>query len=418
MFLEKDYLNRKEDVENITKIINNMRTLKEFNSFAINGSWGTGKTFLINMLKESLGSEYLFIIYDAWQNNYFDEPLIGLLDCLMKNLNKDFINNNLLNKCRDIISSCLYILDTIIYSFCKIKPFETLKGVLKYEENKKKTPSFNTHAKIQEAKSKTIELLRKLSEDIPIIIVVDELDRCSPEYALKVLERVHHIKQDDSQIISVYCVDKRQLEKIVKSLYPNEYNSNDTSKLENDNIVDGYLRKIIDFKYELNYGEMEDVLKIIPDEILELFLPEYSHVCLKDQQFIELISDIISDVGVRAFKKILETCFLIHRLSFSENKYPKDLLAFEIFSVYCGMKNNENHRNMLINEYLKGRYVGNNYDHVIVDDLKSLIGYIYERNIKKRILLFTNGYSRLINTPSYIPLFLNSFVPFIGKIKV
>lgn len=45
MFTEKDCLNRTKDIEAISNIINSMNTLKEYGSFALNGGWGTGKTY-------------------------------------------------------------------------------------------------------------------------------------------------------------------------------------------------------------------------------------------------------------------------------------------------------------------------------------------------------------------------------------
>lgn len=45
--------------------------------------------------------------------------------------------------------------------------------------------------------SKTIEKIREnikeIAKERTIVLVVDELDRCIPHYAIKVLERLHHI---------------------------------------------------------------------------------------------------------------------------------------------------------------------------------------------------------------------------------
>ena len=35
--------------------------------------------------------------------------------------------------------------------------------------------------------------LKAQSKEVTIIVVVDELDRCLPEYAIKVLERLHNL---------------------------------------------------------------------------------------------------------------------------------------------------------------------------------------------------------------------------------
>mgnify|MGYP003533024634 FL=1 len=45
--------------------------------------------------------------------------------------------------------------------------------------------------------------------------MVDELDRCLPEYSIKVLERLHHLTENTDNVITVLSMDKSQLEKSV-----------------------------------------------------------------------------------------------------------------------------------------------------------------------------------------------------------
>ena len=44
-----------------------------------------------------------------------------------------------------------------------------------------------------------IDIIAK-AKDKTIIFVVDELDRCLPEYSIKVLERLHHVFEKTSNI--------------------------------------------------------------------------------------------------------------------------------------------------------------------------------------------------------------------------
>ena len=39
-------------------------------------------------------------------------------------------------------------------------------------------------------------LAKALTESNTVVIIVDELDRCIPEYAIKVLERLHHLTEE------------------------------------------------------------------------------------------------------------------------------------------------------------------------------------------------------------------------------
>lgn len=51
-----DYLQRKQNIENITTVIDNLSRLKTSSTFAIDGQWGCGKTFLLDLLEEELSS--------------------------------------------------------------------------------------------------------------------------------------------------------------------------------------------------------------------------------------------------------------------------------------------------------------------------------------------------------------------------
>lgn len=62
----------------------------------------------------------------------------------------------------------------------------------------------------------TREKLKRMSEIKTVVIVVDELDRCMPEYAVKVLERLHHLFEGIPNTIVIMAVDSKQLENSVK----------------------------------------------------------------------------------------------------------------------------------------------------------------------------------------------------------
>ena len=86
-----------------------------------------------------------------------------------------------------------------------------------------------------ERKENNLKILKKLESclnkypDIRFIQalwslhIVDELDRCIPEYAVKVLERLHHLTENQSNIITVIAIDKPQLTASVKQLFGFEH---------------------------------------------------------------------------------------------------------------------------------------------------------------------------------------------------
>ena len=57
----------------------------------------------------------------------------------------------------------------------------------------------------------------------PLVIMVDELDRARPDYAVKFLETLKHFFQTKG-IVFILAVDKAHLESSVKSLYGSDIN--------------------------------------------------------------------------------------------------------------------------------------------------------------------------------------------------
>ena len=72
--MQIDYLQRTQDLDNLITVIHNLSQMKTGSTFAINGRWGCGKTFLLNLLEEKLKancedpseeSRYFIVRYDC-----------------------------------------------------------------------------------------------------------------------------------------------------------------------------------------------------------------------------------------------------------------------------------------------------------------------------------------------------------------
>lgn len=80
----QDKIGRQPLVDKIKYLIDTLPQDEHF-CLALDGEWGSGKTFVMGMLRESLKehSEYIVINYDAWKNNFYSDPLIAILYCLL-----------------------------------------------------------------------------------------------------------------------------------------------------------------------------------------------------------------------------------------------------------------------------------------------------------------------------------------------
>ena len=84
---QEDLIGRDEFVNHILKLIN-ISSEKRSWTFAINGEWGSGKSFVINMINERLKVDNgkIVIKYNAWKNDFYNDPLIAILYNLLDSI--------------------------------------------------------------------------------------------------------------------------------------------------------------------------------------------------------------------------------------------------------------------------------------------------------------------------------------------
>ena len=59
---------------------------------ALNGEWGSGKSFVLEYIAEELQKheEYIIVKYDAWKNSFYQDPLIAILYCVLDSVKEYF----------------------------------------------------------------------------------------------------------------------------------------------------------------------------------------------------------------------------------------------------------------------------------------------------------------------------------------
>lgn len=89
---KKDVLNRNEFIEKLFDLIKVITETKKGCSFAIDGKWGSGKSFVLEKLQKKLEMEqseeiefdkYFVVYYDCWKYDFYDEPIISIITSIM-----------------------------------------------------------------------------------------------------------------------------------------------------------------------------------------------------------------------------------------------------------------------------------------------------------------------------------------------
>ena len=237
-----DKLNRKTVAENFKNVLLNT----DLNVFSVSAQWGGGKTYFIENLIKLMQDDSINILYNAWESDFYDKPIIPLLVELFAKLEEYDLKTQLEEEIQKSKEFAKKICEKTSLQIGV--NFGVLNCSANFDPSKKMIDSEYNELKneIRSFKSKLKSIQEKLGKKI--IIFVDELDRCNPMYAIKTLEIVKHLFGIPN-IIFVLSVDKKQLENSVKRIFGT-----------NEGEVNGYLRKFIDVDFQLPDNSNEELI--------------------------------------------------------------------------------------------------------------------------------------------------------------
>lgn len=279
---KEDFIGRDEIISKITELVDIMPADKNC-CIAIDGEWGSGKSFVMDRLRENFESkENNFVVfYDAWKNNFYSDPLIAILYCIFDTLqskvdirqkrtrkgyktiklkdcdkektkkivafvektikeNGSKVSNEILNNLKAIGSTgaVLYYAISLIKGIIKQAKATILDNNLFAE--------FKSYQSLLEEAKATLNLITAGDNDKPskLIILVDEIDRCLPNEQLVILERLHHLF-DINNCAVIVALNKKAIVESYTKIYCND-----------KKIGEEYLRKFLDYEFVISKSEI------------------------------------------------------------------------------------------------------------------------------------------------------------------
>lgn len=318
---ETDMLNRKAFVEQMFDIVELLSQRKKNACFALNGRWGVGKTFVLNLFEKRAEQYYMsdpvmpqFLVfrYNCWEFDYYEEPLVAIVSSMLEEIEKKtwIIPGENKEKLKGILKEVRSICEKSAASVLE-KQLGLEPGAIQSVINAIKSGVTTGKDKAEKAKeydenmgfNKALKALRKevenLATDQTVVFIVDELDRCLPEYMIKVLERLHHLFNGIANVQVIFSIDAEQLEHTVKQIYGPE---TDAKK---------YLQKFMQFELKLDEGDFSS-------QFDERF-PRYRACFLENSKlFVETVFEfrdmILQGIDMRRRIEIVERCHLLHML--------------------------------------------------------------------------------------------------------
>ena len=337
-----DLLSRDQFVSIVSNIVDSKIKQKEGYSFAIDGKWGCGKTTVLDILEERLKCKYLVVRYNCWKYDFYEEPLIALLSEFARAINSEQLFDyeeyekkawKIAGKICSDVTSKLIQTGTGLDIKAAVKYVNSIRSIAKEERIKIK--DVNDKLPIEFLIEQIQNDLGTLSsfENRGVVLMVDELDRCLPDYAIKVLERLHHFC-DNTKIIQILAINKKEMSgSIAKAFgYPNA----DSDKVEY--FASHYMQKFIDMTLSLNNGTINDPQTLLFSSLENLFT-EYDNL---DKTFVaDFIRNVLKDIPMRNLKQVVKAISSMHSLCLceypqKEHKFSYALMCAEILECVQG----------------------------------------------------------------------------------
>ncbi|RIJ46310.1 hypothetical protein D1614_19080 [Maribellus luteus] len=283
---------------------------------AINNEWGTGKTTFVKMWKQYLHNQGFETLYfNAWENDFENGALAALmaeLSTLQDESTKEIFKKVLKTGAKLAKSAIPILLKAAAAKYLDKDELKDLLAEVTDSANELlhiQIEEYTTKKKgLVEFKESLSTYIRETSGEKPIVFIIDELDRCRPDYAVEVLEKVKHFF-DVPGIVFVLSIDKTQLGHAVRGHYGSE-------KIA----AEEYLRRFIDIEYSIPEPEITEWVE---------YLFEYFGFL----EFYENIPKRNSQEEYDAFRKILKYLFIKQRLSLRmhEKIFAQASIAFKTF---------------------------------------------------------------------------------------
>lgn len=360
-FLEtlcNDSLGRNSDLFYFIQILNN---INDGCSISLDGGWGSGKTFFVNQVKmifdasnclihktnDSKLSEkeeileawkqikekrqidlvdHVTVYYDAWENDNDEDPVISLIYSILKSG----------------VSDCQFTPDVNVdYKelVCGIIHFFSGKDYSKLANAFKSDNPIEAIHNDKSVKEKINEFFESLLPERGerLVIFIDELDRCNPRFAVRLLERIKHYFTDD-RITFVFSVNICELQHTIRQYYGAQF---DALK---------YLSRFFDRRASLPKINFDNFLKSVGLELTRYLFDAACNAVINYFNFeIREVAQYLQAINSAARKTVLNQSYISRIEQYKEGL---DFAIHLFVPVLVGLKM---HNQSLYQSFVEGK---------------------------------------------------------------
>lgn len=335
--LPPDIFGRERIAEQMCQLIVDMKA-EAISPLALDGKWGSGKSVHAERMKKCFEDKHAdkikCIYWNASAEDYSENPLLSFIAFLYQHIEKgekkNFGANSIKVLSNGLFSGILNLANQASRKFVGIDAEELndaiQSGMKKAEDasNDIVLTQFTNHLDGIAAESARLKAAEKLLLSVggekELIVIIDELDRCRPDFALKMLESVKHLFATENCKF-VLVMNKESMASSVEHLYG----------LTKDEALH-YLNKYINRTFQLPNRYQHGIVSA--DCTLDYFLHLVNHGSFNNSLVKDFMKCVISaeSLTLRDVEKIAETIRFIQEGNKDSLQKENDFDAF--FACY------------------------------------------------------------------------------------
>jgi hypothetical protein len=239
---ERDTLGRRQRVEGLCDLIKQQETAAVV---SVDGGFGTGKSVFLRMCAARLQAARVNVVeFNAWQQSHTKDPLVDMVSALAaaSSSNTESLKQIVLGMARRVGASALgQVVGAATGGLVDLEGIVSAGGTVRSDR----------FAAWSEAEDQVARFKQALAELVNgggghLVVLVDELDRCLPAYAMELLNAARHLF-DVPGVVIVLGVNRAELGHRVQKVYGQSCDA------------DAYLRRFVDLPISLGDAPAEQI---------------------------------------------------------------------------------------------------------------------------------------------------------------
>lgn len=308
-----DLLGRRDIARNFLEVIKTQNA----NVYSINASWGAGKTWFLKFIEDECKNQNIpFIQFNVWESDYSNDPFQAIINELLNLLKLQIQTINAETESQKFEQEIELIKEKATQFITSVRKRMTFNVGLNIPAvpvaigatiNPDHSPLAG-YEDMKELKNDFIQALKSFIKDfnLQLIIAIDELDRCRPDFAISTLEIIKHFFTIDG-IKFILAVDKDQLNRTIYALYGNMPDT------------DAYLSKFVDMQYTLSPVETDDYISNLFNNKYPIIRQTLEYLCQNSKVLIKyndgetavwIVSHYEENADISTFKELCQFCNL------------------------------------------------------------------------------------------------------------